>query len=356
MPSINFEKFNQALLDWYKKNQRNLPWRHTRDPYRIWVSEIMSQQTQIERVAVCYYPRFIERFPTVQDLAQTDWETLYPYWKGLGFYRRGQNMLRCAQIIVNQYDGKFPCNLESLKHLPGVGPYTASAILAFAFDQRVPALDTNINKIISVLWPQKKLVKIAHKLVQATDQPHAWNSAMMDLAGAIRQKKTLTGDIASYFTPEILQACAPKRPPKPKQEKNKKTLSSNIRIEVGIACIHRDGQYLVQTRPEGKSFVGSWEFPGGKREPREDWRTCVKREVQEEIGVEVSVRPHFLESIHEFDDKTLVLRFHRCQIQAGEPTPREKQQLMWVEPEKFRFLNFLETNQEVLERLQLFKA
>mgnify|MGYP000427485055 CR=1 FL=1 len=130
--------------------------------------------------------------------------------------------------------------------------------------------------------------------------------------------------------------------------------NKNHTIEVGIACIHKDGKYLIQTRPKGKSFAGKWEFPGGKRESGEDFRACVKREIQEELGVDVSVRPFFHETNHVFDHVNLRLRFHRCQIQAGEPAPMEKQKIQWIEAEKFSEIDFLPTNSAAIKALKQF--
>ena len=112
----------------------------------------------------------------------------------------------------------------------------------------------------------------------------------------------------------------------------------------------------MQARPKGKSFEGSWEFPGGKREKGENFRECVKREIQEEVGINVSVRPHFYEELHEFERTELLLRFHRCQIQAGEPSPQEEQEIKWVAPDEFANVDFLKTNHKALEKLKLMRV
>ena len=118
----NYQKIQQAILTWFQDHQRtHLPWRNTHNPYKIWVSEIMLQQTQVDRV-IDFYNRFLEKFPTVQDLAKAEWSEVIPYWDGLGFYRRGQNMLKCAKVIVAEHSGNFPDNLQDLQKLPGIGP------------------------------------------------------------------------------------------------------------------------------------------------------------------------------------------------------------------------------------------
>ena len=349
---IDPAKFSTALEQWYDKHGRKLPWRETVNPYKIWVSEIMLQQTQVPRVKKDFYPKFLAKFPTIKSLAKAKWQDLYPVWRGLGFYSRGKNMLRTAQKIVDNFDGEFPKEQKTLESFPGIGTYTAKAIRAFAWNEKVAAVDTNIQKIIEVLWPQENIEKTAQQLVEVSPSGRAWNNAMMDLASAIRVGETIEGELGTFFTSEMLKSFqSEKRKPAPKKKKSRK-----FKIEVGAACILKDGKYLVQTRPIGKSFVGQWEFPGGKREKGETFRDCVKREIQEELGIEVSVRPHFCEIIQEFEKTILVLRFHRCQIQSGEPRGRENQEIRWVAPSKFDGLNFLDTNGLCLEKLKKMRV
>ena len=350
----DYQAFTTALETWFSEYGRQFPWRSTSDPYLIWISEIMSHQTQIERVAEKFYPRFIEAFPTVESLAAADWEDVFPVWEGLGYYQRGKNMIKTAQVIVKDYSAIFPQDPEELIKLSGIGAYTAAAIASFAHDLKVPAVDTNIQKIVKNLWPDQDIIQTAQALVQLSKSGKAWNSAMMDLASQLRAGKPVEAPLDTFFPSEIAQKFIPVKKPRNKNTKTKK--SHKKLIAVGIACIHKDGKYLIQSRPEGKSFVGSWEFPGGKREPGESFRECVKREIMEEIGVTVSVRPHFFEIEHQFGPKTLLLRFHRCQIQAGIPEPLENQELQWVHPDQFNDIDFLKTNHEVLKRLKTMRV
>lgn len=349
-----YQKFTSLLEAWFKRYGRHFPWRENRDPYSVWISEIMSQQTQIDRVANDFFPRFTKSFPTVNALAAADWEMVYPVWEGLGYYNRGKNLLKAARVIVEKHEGQLPKTAIELEALPGIGKYTAHAIMAFAFDKKVPAIDTNISKIITVLWPQKDTVAVAQALVDEATSGYVWNSAMMDLASALRAGQKIEGPLGeTYFAYEsVREAFKPKRKKLPVKKKAEKLTKRKHRIEVGIACIWRDGKYLIQARPTGKSFAGSWEFPGGKREIGESFRDCVKREIQEEVGLNVSVRPHFYEELHDFERTELLLRFHRCQIQAGEPKPLEAQQIKWVSPQEFGEIDFLKTNHKALEKLK----
>lgn len=353
-PSL--EAFNRELFAWFEKHQRHFPWRELDDPYAIWISEIMSQQTQITRVADKFWPNFVERFPTVEELAKAEWEEVFPYWDGLGYYRRGKNVLLAAKKIVEEFDGVFPNNLLDLESLPGVGRYTAAAVAAFAFDRKVPAIDTNVSKIISILWPRDELEAVAQQLVSQSESGKVWNSAMMDLASLLRTGVKPEGALGDEFFPkEIVEQFVPKRKPVKKKKKVEPKIKKRL-IEVGIACIWENGKYLIQSRPKGKSFVGFWEFPGGKREKGETFRECVKREIDEEIGVTVSVRPHFYEEICRFKDTDLKLRFHRAQIQKGTPKAMEGQVLDWIAPEDFFSQKFLPTNKKALKRLQKMRV
>jgi A/G-specific adenine glycosylase len=151
--------FFSILLTWYKKNKRSLPFRGIKDAYKIWVSEILLQQTQMSR-GMEFYNRFIQQFPTIQSLAKTTWNKFLPYFEGLGYYNRGRNMLKAAKVIVEQYKGKFPPTEKELISIPGIGPYTAKAILSFAYNKPVLPLDTNIKRILGRVFLGKNKLEI----------------------------------------------------------------------------------------------------------------------------------------------------------------------------------------------------
>ncbi len=139
--------FRRRLLAWFRRHGRELPWRRTRDPYRVLVSEIMLQQTQVVRVEE-YYHRFLERFPTVEALARARPARVREEWDGLGYYRRAANLHRLARDVVKDHGGKIPDDVEALRRLPGIGPYTAGAVASFAFERAVPAVDTNVARVL----------------------------------------------------------------------------------------------------------------------------------------------------------------------------------------------------------------
>ncbi len=193
----NDKIFEAEILKWFRKNGRTyLPWRKSNiTPYEVWVSEIMLQQTQVSRV-IDYYKKFLERFPTVFDLAKSNWEEFYPYYAGLGYYNRGRNMLRCSQMIVEKYNGIFPKTKEELRALPGIGDYTASAILSFAYKKNELAVDTNIKKVFGRYFEGSKDAKINFEEFHSrlSSSKKQLNAAVMDFSTSICIKVPRCGD------------------------------------------------------------------------------------------------------------------------------------------------------------------
>ena len=185
--------FAAPIIDWYQQHKRNLPWRHTLDPYLIWLSEIILQQTRVAQ-GMPYYHRFVEAFPTVHDLAQASQQEVLRLWQGLGYYSRARNLHACAQIIVEQYDGKFPTTYKELLSLKGIGTYTAAAIASFAYNETVPVVDGNVYRVLSrvfgvkddILSPmgQKNFRQLAETLVPE-GEAHVYNQAIMEF-GALQ--------------------------------------------------------------------------------------------------------------------------------------------------------------------------
>lgn len=189
--SIRKEKiifFERHLMDFFQKAGRSeLPWRKKHiSAYEVWVSEIMLQQTQVSRV-VGYYERFLERFPTVESLAQATWEEFLPCYQGLGYYARGRNMLRAARMIVDQYDGRFPRDTETLRKIPGVGPYTAAAIMSFAYGGKHLAWDTNLRRVIGRFFfgSRTAMIDEAYLEERFTVARKKMNAALMDFGSAL---------------------------------------------------------------------------------------------------------------------------------------------------------------------------
>ncbi len=201
--------FQQQLLDWHQNiNERALPWKHESDPYKIWLSEIILQQTRAEQ-GIPYYLKYITKYPTVQDLAAASQEELYGMWQGLGYYNRCKNMHRAAKIICENYQGIFPKNYEQILALPGVGTYTAAAIASFAFKQAYAVVDGNVYRLLSRFWGidtpidstqgKKQFAQLAQELI-STSQPDLYNQAIMDFGALICTPKLPKCTICPFAT------------------------------------------------------------------------------------------------------------------------------------------------------------
>lgn len=256
--------FRRRLRSWYAANARPLPWRGTDDPYRIWVSEIMLQQTTTQTVKG-YFERFIARFPTVHELAAADLDRVHRLWEGLGYYRRCAQMHRAARIIVEQYGGDFPTDYADARALPGVGRYTAGAILSIAFDRRLPILEANTQRLYARLLalradPTRReanetLWAFAEKILPKKNVGR-FNQALMDLGSMIctpREPKCPICPVRPFCrsAAEGLQGMIPY--PKTKDAKEERT-------EVALQ-VRKNGKFLMVRYPEGRRWAGLWDFP-----------------------------------------------------------------------------------------------
>lgn len=179
------EKFQKTVWDFYKKNKRNFPWRRTKDPYKILVSEIMLQQTQADRV-VRYYEKWLKGFPNLESLAKAKFSEIYPYWQGLGYNRRGLNLQKAAQKALAEYKGKLPKDVSLLEEFPGIGPYTARAVSIFSYNTPVACIETNIRRVFihhffggKTSISDEQILKIAQRALPA-DKTREWHWALMD--------------------------------------------------------------------------------------------------------------------------------------------------------------------------------
>ena len=267
------------LLRWYAKNARDLPWRRTQDPYRILVSEIMLQQTQVDRV-IPYYQRFLEVYPDEEALSKSRLPTLHRLWKGLGYPSRAERLRETCRIICNERDGQWPETAEGLQELPGIGPYTSAAVACFAFARAETVVDTNVARVYArrdglampidkkALW-QHAAIQVHHK------QPVAYNNALMELGALICTARQPQCDRCPWRndcqsidnTEAIIARAAPlKVASKKKRYGVEITDRSKPRSRIILALIHQDGKYLLTKRTKNVHQAGKWEIPGGKHE------------------------------------------------------------------------------------------
>jgi A/G-specific adenine glycosylase len=307
------EKIQSKLLRWFEKNGRDLPWRKTRDPYAIWVSEIMLQQTQVTTV-IPYYQKFIKSFPTIHHLAKSDLSKVLKVWEGLGYYSRARNLHRASQIVLTRFHGKIPETLKDLLDLPGIGRSTAGSILSFAFHKDAPILDGNAKRVLSRLFavssnPVKSkteglLWQISESLIpKGFSNP--FNQALMDLGSMLCTPK----DPQCPRCP-LHRFCKGRASGKPERYPPKELKRTIPHVESVSAVIKKNGQVLLNPRPPSGLLGGLWEFPNwriegkGRLRLRLRLRNTIKKEmglnvkVDELIGVLHQTFSHFKLTLH----------------------------------------------------------
>ncbi len=328
--------FAQQLLNWYSLRARRLPWREQPDPYAVWVSEIMLQQTRME-TALPYFQNWMERFPNIEVLANSSLQQVLAAWEGLGYYSRARNLHRAARIVVDQYNGMLPEDPATLRRLPGIGRYTAGAIASIAFGRDEPALDGNIRRVLARVFDVRQparsptgeriLWELASQNLPA-GQAGAYNQAMMDLGATVCTPRT--PDCPGCPLVEICQAHAlgveEQRPVLIKR-------AETPHYTVTAAVIRRGEELLIAQRPLDGLLGGLWEFPGGKLLPGEDLVSCLQREIYEELGVEIEVGGAVGVFRHAYTHFRVTLHAFKCNLRNGsEPAAIQVKDLRWVKP------------------------
>ncbi len=288
---MNGNHFTKQLLGWYDEFGRDLPWRRNPEPYPVWISEIMAQQTQMDRV-VEYHARWMKKFPDMSALAQAGEEDVLKLWEGLGYYSRARNIRRAAVLLEQECGGVFPSDVRQIRALPGVGEYTAGAIASIAFGQPVPAVDANVLRVFSRLGDVSEPVGKAAvrrgieervRTLLPKDRPGDFNQAIMELGALVcsRRPECARCPVREYCTAFARETVA-ERPVLPSAVKP-------IRIDMVTGILVHEGKVLVQKRRPDDVWPGLWEFPGGCIEKGETPEQTLRREFMEEV--ELGVRP-----------------------------------------------------------------
>jgi A/G-specific adenine glycosylase len=345
----------EKILIWYAQHQRDLPWRKTRNPYSIWVSEIMLQQTQVETV-IPYYKRFLSRFPTIRSLATSSLDDVLKVWENLGYYSRARHLHAAAREVMTKGRGKIPKTLDGLRSLPGLGPYTSAAILSFAFGERIAAVDGNARHVICRLFAikdsihlgktQRRISAIAAELVPEKDSA-SFNQGLMDLGAFICSPRKPSCDLCplSSFCQAFgrgLQDSLPvnkKRDPLPHKD-----------ITAGIIADNK-GRLLITQRPMIGLLGGLWKFPGGERIPKETLEDALKRSVREELGIRIRVKKRVLSVRHAYTHFRITLHAFHCRLEAGRPQALRCLRWRWAPRSDLNLFAFSKADREIIAAL-----
>ncbi len=335
MPPSAPSPFAAALLAWYAAHGRALPWRGVNDPYAIWVSEVMLQQTQVATV-VPYFRRWMARFPTVEALAAADEQDVLALWEGLGYYRRARALHQAARQIVAHHQGRLPADPQALQRLPGIGKYTAHAVASLAFGRDVPVLDGNVRRVLARVFAVEAPIDTAagEKALWALAAQHLppgraadYNQALMDLGATI-----CTPRAPRCAQCPVAGLCQAHRSGNPEAYPRKQRRQRQPHYTVVAAVIRRGGKVLIAQRP-AEGLLGSlWEFPGGKVEHGETLETALQREIREELDTEIAIEAPFGVYRHAYTHFKVTLHAFLCRPAGPAPRPLQAQAVRWVPP------------------------
>ncbi|BHH82867.1 A/G-specific adenine glycosylase [Desulforhopalus sp. 52FAK] len=339
-PTSDGKFFVQQLTQWFRKTKRDLPWRQSYDPYHVWISEIMLQQTQMDR-GVRYFLRWIKQFPEVDDVASASEDEILSLWEGLGYYARARNLHKAAKEIVLSHSSVVPSDYETLLTLPGIGPYTAAAVASIAGNQDVAVIDANVNRIFARVLDMAEPVKssgsqrVIRELADSllpSGKARVFNQALMDFGGLVCTPKNPGCDRCSIQTicKAYLKGTVELRPVL-------KAPAKNILIHRLVALIVYDGNIYMQKRGRSAVWGGLWEFPGGeavvgcKGETLVDLKSAVKKDT----GLDI-MKEHFVVQVqHQYTNHKITLDAYICELKGrGEPEPRlvSATEYRWMSP------------------------
>jgi A/G-specific adenine glycosylase len=348
--------FREKLVVWYRFNHRKLPWRESPDPYHIWVSEVMLQQTQVATV-VPYYLRFVEQFPDIRALAEADLQTVLKAWEGMGYYARARNLHKAAQVVTNDFGGEIPQNYTAFRKLPGVGEYIAAAVQSIAFDQPYAVVDGNVKRVLARLFLMEAPVndstlgkffsENADKLLDR-GHPADFNQAMMELGAVIcRPQNPLCNQCPVSSFCETFKAGRQNELPR----RRKKEKTPQYHIAVGVVC--KGNRVLITRRAEKGLLGGLWEFPGGKvRRGAETAADACVREIKEEVNLNIKVDSHLTRVKHAYTHFKIVMDVFMCAYLSGEVALNGPVDFKWITVEEIEKYPFPKGNHKFMPLLQ----
>jgi A/G-specific adenine glycosylase len=368
-PKEKIVAFRKALLDWYDTNKRDLPWRRTSDPYAIWVSEIMLQQTRVDTV-IPYYESFLYRLPTIQDLAQAPEDVILKVWEGLGYYSRVRNMQKAAQQMVSEFDGQFPRTHEEILSLKGIGPYTAGAISSIAFHLPQPAVDGNVMRVLSRLFEvdydiglptNRKIFQAMMEVLIDPERPGDFNQALMDLGSDIESPLNPRPEDSPVkaFSAAFRNGTMYKYPIKAAKKKPLPVFYQ------GFVIHNEKNQFLIEKNQKAGLLSGFWSFPLIERsepskselnlfEVAEELPIESKKELfQKEYGIEALWKESSFPMVqHIFSHRKWQIELLEGVVKEADFSPCADKEILWVCPEDFHLYPFAKPQQKMWEAFQ----
>jgi A/G-specific adenine glycosylase len=338
----------RALRSWYLRNRRDLPWRKDKDAYRVWVSEVMLQQTTVKTVQP-YYEAFLLRFPTVQALAAAEEEQVLAAWSGLGYYHRARNLHRGARHVSRHHSGRFPRTLEAALAVPGVGLYTASAVLSISHGTPLPVVDGNVRRVLSRLlvlrgpeWQKDGPYYNRAQVLLDAEAPGDWNQAVMELGATVctpRNPACGACPLRSYCRAHKLGVAA--------SLPEGRARTAAVAVTVAAALVERDGRVLLVRRGEGRLMGRMWEIPQTSLEST--GLADLARELRERHGLDLLPGPLVTEARHAITFRRIRLEAYRSRLRR-EP-PHDPERIRWVTPAEIGQLAVSSMTRKILRGL-----
>jgi A/G-specific adenine glycosylase len=336
LPSPPFrQRVRRQLLGWYARHRRDLPWRRSRDPYAIWVSEIMLQQTQVATV-VPYFNRFLAAFPTVTDLAAAGEQEVLRVWEGLGYYRRAHYLHETARRIVADLDGRFPSDAAVLSGLPGLGRYTVNAVLSQAFDQHLPILEANSQRVLCRLFGlrgdptrspgRRRLWQLAEALLPQ-QRVGDFNQAMMELGALV-----CTPAAPNCNECPLQSICTARRLGIQEQIPLRVARARSVEIREVALVMRRRGKLFLAKRPLGERWGGLWEFPHGELKKHETHAAGANRLARTILGFQIQVEHEFLSIRHTVTHHRITMVCLQARWRAGSFRSAFYESARWIKP------------------------
>ncbi len=354
MPLQSYKDLNSKLINWFRLYQRDMPWRGITDPYRIWVSEVMLQQTQVKKV-IGYYENFIKEFPDIQTLASSSVQDVLKVWEGLGYYARARNLHKAAQLIVKDSNSEIPKDYTSFRSLPGVGDYSAAAVLSIAFNLPYAAVDGNIKRVLSRLFlmdnpvnesSSTKAFQDKADLLLNRDEPGCFNQALMELGATVCRPQSPTcvvcpvNDFCKAFK-EGLQSEYPYR------QKTKRTPEHNI----AAGIIYKGSDILIVRRPLDGLLGGLWEFPNGNLNKGEASEAACIRHISESTNISVSNLNYLTQVKHAYTHFKIVVDAFVCDYIQGDLQLNGPIDAKWIRIDELPDYPLPKVTHKIIEKL-----
>ena len=354
MKKKEVQSLRQALVEWYLTNHRDLPWRKSKNPYHIWVSEVMLQQTQVNTV-LPYYHKFLRRFPNINRLARANPQHVLKVWEGMGYYARARNLRSAAAIVLDQHREAVPQSWQEFRKLPGVGDYIAAAVLSIAFDKPYPVVDGNVKRVLSRLFVMEAAVNTSssNKIYQSAaadildqSRPGTFNQAMMELGAMVCKPQNPLCHVCP-----LQKQCLAFKSNRTMELPKKLTRSPIPQYRIAVGVVFKNGRVLITRRKDDGLLGGLWEFPGGKIRDGEKPEAACIREIKEEVDLTVMVETHLCKVKHAYTHFKILMDVFCCSYTCGRVKLKGPVDFRWIELDKLEAYPLPKANHKFLSRL-----